>query len=239
MSDLTIFSAGSFRHVMDELIPLFQRQSLMDINAVLAPAGLLRQRIERGEHCDIFISANLQNIIQLSASQCIYNQQILAFNRLILTTRDEPQYQDRDTLDILFDPDLRLATSTPVADPGGDYTWQLFDLLEKRYPQQGERLKRRALQLVGGENSVVPKGEIASAYLLKQNYADMMVGYANYRSHLQHQGLRFHSLPPEFNIKAIYAAAQLNEHPITQQFFQFLTSAEAARIMYKQGFLPE
>jgi molybdenum ABC transporter, periplasmic molybdate-binding protein len=43
MSDLTIFSAGSFRHVMQELIQLFKCENSMDINAVLAPAGLLRQ----------------------------------------------------------------------------------------------------------------------------------------------------------------------------------------------------
>ena len=239
MSDLTIFSAGSFRHVIQELIQLFKCKNPMDINAVLAPAGLLRQRIEQGEHCDIFISANLQNIIQLSASQCIYNQQILAFNRLMLTTRDEPQYKNRETLDMLLDPHLRLATSTPIADPGGDYTWQLFDLVEKRYPKQGEYLKRRALQLVGGEKSIVPKGEIAAEYLLKQGYADVMVGYANYQAYLRHRGLCCHLFPPEWNIKAIYAAAQLNENSATQQFFQFLTSAGAAQIMYQHGFLSE
>ena len=56
MLNLTIFSAGSFRHVIQELIQLFKCKNPMDINAVLAPAGLLRQRIEQGEHCDIFIS---------------------------------------------------------------------------------------------------------------------------------------------------------------------------------------
>ena len=239
MSDLTIFSAGSFRHVMQELIQLFKCENSMDINAVLAPAGLLRQRIERGEHCDIFISANLQNIIQLSASQCIYKQQILAFNRLMLTTRDEAQYKDRETLDMLLDPNLRLATSTPIADPGGDYTWQLFDLVEKRYPKQGEYLKRRALQLVGGENSVVPKGEIAAEYILKHGYADMMVGYGNYQAYLQDCGLCCHFFPSEFNIKATYSAVQLNDNTTTRLFSRFLTSDRAKRIMCQHGFLEE
>lgn len=239
MSDLTIFSAGSFRHVMQELIHLFKCKHPMDISAVLAPAGLLRQRIERGEHCDIFISANLQNIIQLSASQCIYKQQILAFNRLMLTTRDEAQYKDRETLDMLLDPNLRLATSTPIADPGGDYTWQLFDLVEKRYPKQGEYLKRRALQLVGGENSVVPKGEIAAEYILKHGYADMMVGYGNYQAYLQDCGLCCHFFPSEFNIKATYSAVQLNDNTTTRLFSRFLTSDRAKRIMCQHGFLEE
>lgn len=239
MLNLTIFSAGSFRHVLNELVTIFKQKNPVEIHLHLAPAGLLRQRLEANEYCDIFISANLQNINILSATKCIYNQQILAFNRLMLTTRDESQYKNRETLDILLDPHLRLATSTPIADPGGDYTWQLFDLVEKRYPKQGEYLKQRALQLVGGEQSIVPKGKIAAEYLLKEGYADVMVGYANYQTYLQHCGLCCHLFPPEWNIKAIYAAVQLNENLATRQFFHFLTSADAAQIMYQHGFLSE
>ena len=141
MLNLTIFSAGSFRHVLNELVTIFKQKNPVEVHLHLAPAGLLRQRLEADEYCDIFISANLQNINILSATKCIYNQQILAFNQLILTTLNTEHYQHRNTLDILFDESLRLATSTPIADPCGDYTWHLFELLEQAYPVSGRDLR--------------------------------------------------------------------------------------------------
>ena len=97
------------------------------------------------------------------------------------------------------------------------------------------------MPLVGGENSavVIPKGEIASKYVLQNNHADMMIGYANYMHKLANDNLRFHHFPPEFNIKATYSAAQLSENVITRLFFQFLMSDTAKRIMYQHGFLAE
>ena len=141
----------------------------------------------------------------------------------------------------MFDESLRLATSTPIADPCGDYTWHLFELLEQAYPVSGSLLKQRAIPLVGGENSavVIPQGEIASKYVLQNNHADMMIGYANYMHKLANENLRFHPFPPEFNIKATYSAAQLSENVITRLFFQFLMSDTAKRIMYQHGFLAE
>ena len=93
----------------------------------------------------------------------------------------------------------------------------------------------------GGKKSavVIPQGEIASKYILQNNHADMMIGYANYMHKLANENLRFYPFPPEFNIKATYSAAQLSENVITRLFFQFLMSDTAKRIMYQHGFLAE
>ena len=95
--------------------------------------------------------------------------------------------------------------------------------------------------MVGGEKSavIIPQGEIASKYVLQNNHADMIIGYANYMYKLANENLRFHPFPPEFNIKATYSAAQLSENVITRLFFQFLMSDTAKRIMYQHGFLAE
>jgi molybdate transport system substrate-binding protein len=36
----------------------------------------------------------------------------------------------------LLDPSVRLATSTPIADPGGDYAWNVFDKAEAVRPRE-------------------------------------------------------------------------------------------------------
>ena len=155
----------------------------------------------------------------------------------MLTTKNKPEFQ-RDTLELLFDDQYRLATSTPVCDPCGDYTWQLFDLIEKDYPEQGKRLKSKALKLVGGtENQVViPPGEMASHYLLKNDYADMMLGYAHYQTRLENLGMLCHALPSEYDIRAEYVLAMLNDTELTQRFYQFLLSEHAQDIIRKNGF---
>lgn len=237
MTSIMVFSAGSFRYALQELVADFTQSQQVKIHCVFGPAGLLRQAIEDGEHCDIFISANRENIETLSQSRSIFKQDTIAYNRLMLATRASDEFHHKSFFDLLFDRTLRLATSTPVCDPCGDYTWQLFDKIEQIFPSEGEALKARALQLVGGETTpLVPKGEIASQYLISQNYADMMLGYAHYQAQLKNKGFLFYELPNELAIRAEYVGALFNQSEIAQQFFDFLSSESAKRIIKQQGF---
>ena len=83
--------------------------------------------------------------------------------------------------------------------------------------------------MVGGtENQVViPPGEMASHYLLKNDYADMMLGYAHYQAILENFGMLCHALPSEYDIRAEYVLAMLNDAELTQRFYQFLLSEHA------------
>ena len=235
MDKLTVYSAGSFRYALLELVHEFKQQHSVEIDCIFGPAGLLKTRIMEGELADVFISANSENVSALGSR--VFQQQVITYNQLMLTTKNKPEFQ-RDTLELLFDDQYRLATSTPVCDPCGDYTWQLFDLIEKDYPEQGKRLKSKALKLVGGtENQVViPPGEMASHYLLKNDYADMMLGYAHYQTRLENEGMLCHVLPSKYNIRAEYVLAMLNDTELTQRFYQFLLSEYAQDIIRKNGF---
>ena len=109
---------------------------------------------------------------------------------------------------------------------------------EKDYPEQGKRLKSKALKLVGGtENQVViPPGEMASHYLLKNDYADMMLGYAHYQTRLENAGMLCHTLPSGYDIRVEYVLAMLNDTELTQRFYQFLLGETAQEIIRKNGF---
>ncbi|WP_256856087.1 substrate-binding domain-containing protein [Rodentibacter ratti] len=212
----------------------------MDIQCVCGPAGLLRRRIEKGEHCDLFISANRENVTLLARSVPIFKQSLIAFNRLVLTTLEQGRFHNKSFFELLFDRQLRLATSTPHCDPCGDYTWQLFEHIERVFPSEGNALKTRALPLVGGENtSIVPKGNIASQYLLSHGYAEMMLGYGHYQVRLKNEGLLYHELPEEFAIRAEYVEALLTKSEIVQKFFDFLSSESSKKIIWQHGFYVE
>lgn len=175
MNKLTIYSAGSFRYALLELTRAFKQCHEVEIECILGPAGLLKTRIIQGALADLFISANSENVSVLGRR--VFQQQVLTYNQLMLTTKNKPEFQ-RDTLELLFDDQYRLATSTPVCDPCGDYAWQLFDLIEKDYPEQGKRLKSKALKLVGGtENQVViPPGEMGFTLSLEKRLCGYDVG---------------------------------------------------------------
>ena len=236
MASIRIFCAGSFRLALQDLLACFQTKRPIAIDYQCGPAGILREQIELGEACDIFISANRQNIEELGSQ--VKAKQLIAHNTLLLSTLNKSEYQ-RTSLDLLFDETLRLATSTPGCDPSGDYTWQLFDLIEKQLPTQGEKLKARALQLVGGKKSqvVIPQTELAASYLLKNNYAEMMLGYGHYRLRLQEQGLLCHDLPEKLQIRVEYMAARLTEKTDVVRLFYFLISKAALEIIQRHGFL--
>lgn len=139
MESIRIFSASSFRYALQELAEVFKQTYSVKIELILGPAGLLRQRIEQGETCDVFISANRNNVEILARNKRLYQQAVTAFNRLVLTTSNAVLFRN-SVFELLFDRTLRLATSTPVCDPCGDYTWQLFDKIETLFPTQGEFL---------------------------------------------------------------------------------------------------
>lgn len=259
MESITVFSAGSFRYALQELSDIFRQINHVEIKAFCGPAGILRQQIEQGEKCDIFISANPENIFQLADSKTIYQKLTIAFNQLALTTLNLEQFRHKSIFELLFDCSLRLATSTPRCDPCGDYTWLLFDKIEQYFPSEGESLKRRALKLVGGTSSnIIPKGKIASHYLLSNGYADMMIGYSHYQVRsefdlskgyasmdtdfniaITNQEFLTHIFPVEFEVKAEYVMASLSNVESAAKFFQFLRSDIAKQIIKNHGFLLE
>jgi molybdate transport system substrate-binding protein len=52
-------------------------------------------------------------------------------------------------LDVLIDTSVRVATSTPVNDPMGDYTWQFFKNADKSHAGFSQALNAKAHKLSG------------------------------------------------------------------------------------------
>ncbi|EIJ68758.1 substrate-binding domain-containing protein [Pasteurella bettyae] len=235
-NQITILSAGSFHPALLELIKHWN-MPIIKLRTIFGPAGLLRERIEQGENCDLFISADTKQIEQLEAQHKISHSQIIAQNQLCLTLLNKAEYKECSALDLLLNPNLRVGTSTPICDPSGDYSWQLFEKIEQAYPTHGNRLKNHAYQLVGGRNSVkIPQGELASCYLLQHYPIDMFIGYAHYRKQLKHNSaFIIKSLPAEFSIMANYSCGLLNQNAM--RFYHYLASSQAQAIIQSQGFM--
>ncbi len=236
MPTLRLLAAGSLRAVWPALVTAFHAQTGYNVTSDFAPAGMLRQRIEQGERCDLFASANRlhpQILVQQGLAQ---HSAIFAANRLCLTARRDIVTETDNWLSLLLRDDARLATSTPQCDPCGDYTWQLFDRIEQRHAGAGEKLKRKAAKLVGGTDSLpLPAGELAAKWLIEHHYADLFIGYRSYAPRLQQvAALQLFDIPARYNVQAEYAFAQIGD--VAQPFAAFLTSPVAQAILQAQGF---
>ncbi len=209
---LTLLAAGSLRSAFLPLVAHFRQHTGLAVDAQFGPAGLLRERIEAGAPCAVFASANAAHPQALLQAGLAQECQGFASNQLMLTARRSPDNDGLDWLALLSTPRLRLATSTPGCDPSGDYTWQLFARIEARYPGLGNAMAGRAQRLVGGRDSLsVPPGEIAGAWLIRQNLADLFIGYAHYgprAGHLRRSAYPDHPGAVEYSLRLPAGASQ-------------------------------
>lgn len=238
-TSLRLLAAGSLKSAFIPLLAHFQQQSGISVDAHFGPAGLLRERIEAGEPCSVFASANTQHPQALRLAGLAGECHLFARNQLMLTARRGEETGARDWLALLRDPGLRLATSTPGCDPSGDYTWQLFSRIDERCPGVGSAIMARAQQLVGGRDSLpVPAGETAGAWLIHENLTDLFIGYAHYATQMAaHDDLRTLLIPAPWNIRCDYQLAQIEQSAGSQRLCRFILAAEGQRYLKNAGFL--
>jgi ABC-type molybdate transport system substrate-binding protein len=145
---LVIYSAGSLNGALTEIIKDFPAPPGSVAAPVFGPSGVLRKRIEHGEAADILASADMAQPRLLAHA----GQPVIMFtrNRLCAVGREGLKLTSDTLLDRMLDPSVRLATSTPGADPSGDYAWAIFARAEAVHPGAQAILQAKALQLVGG-----------------------------------------------------------------------------------------
>ena len=125
--DLVVCHAGSLAKAMADIAKAFQAETGLTVG--LVGSGSLRTRMEKGERPDLFPSADLENPQALAAKGLAAEPVPFARNIQCLLARRALHVTADNFIDKLLDPALKLGTSTPVMDPGGDYAWMLFDLI--------------------------------------------------------------------------------------------------------------
>ena len=94
---------------------------------------------------------------------------LFARNRLCALVRPGLAVTPRTLLDRMLDPQVKLGTSTPKADPSGDYAWEVFRKAERSSPAPTRTLEKKALQLTGGPSSPpAPQGRRSTAGTLRE-----------------------------------------------------------------------
>jgi ABC-type molybdate transport system substrate-binding protein len=145
-------------------------------------------------------------------------------------------------LDAMLDPSVKLATSTPKADPSGDYAWEVFRKADALRPGAFVTLSTKARQLTGGPRSPPPpaRGSVYGA-LIASGDADIALTYCTNAELARHDdaALRVVRLPASLAVAADYGvAAHSGASPAAQGFVDYLRGAAGQRVLAAYGFDP-
>ncbi|MGH7061872.1 MAG: substrate-binding domain-containing protein, partial [Stellaceae bacterium] len=147
---LHVLAAGSLREALGEIGRQYRAATGIEIVAGFGPSGLLRQRIEQGEYADLLASADMASPLALLRAGRATRVVMFTRNKLCGFAMPKTGLTTGNFVDRLLDPAVRLGTSTPKADPGGDYTWAMFRRIDPLRPGSYAVLDKKAQQIVGG-----------------------------------------------------------------------------------------
>lgn len=238
---LRIYAAGSLSGALTEMVRTFPSAAGDVAKPVFGPSGVLRKKIEQGDQVDVFASADMDQPRILARARAGSFVVMFTRNRLCALAKSSVGLTQANLLDRLLDPSVRLATSTPHADPAGDYAWAVFARAEAVHAGAEAILQRKAMQLVGGPDTkpLVPGHGVVQGIFLADR-ADVMLGYCSGGQAVMREipGLTNVALPPSLTVGPAYGLIVLTDRPLAARFALFVLSEQGQGILRKYGFDP-
>jgi molybdate transport system substrate-binding protein len=236
-----IFAAGSLRGVVGELAKEAGPALDIEVKSSFGGSGLMRERIEKGETPDLFLSADVGSPRKLAAAgRTVVPAIAFARNRMCILSRSSAHVTARNLVDRLLAKGVRVKTSTPVADPAGDYAWAIFDRIDALRPGSGALLKSRAQDLMSLTATPTTPTQSAAAALFLSNQVDMSITYCSAAPSLEKEvsGLTSLVVPPQLDPHPLYGAAVLSNKPQALRLALFLLSDKGQAIIAREGLVP-
>lgn len=236
-----IFSAGSLRGVVNDLATEVAPGLNIEVKATFGGSGLLRERIEKGEKPDLFMSADLGSPRKLEAEgRTLVPAIAIARNRMCILARGAAHVTPANLISRMLAPEVHIKTSTPVDDPAGDYAWAIFERIEALHPGDGQRLKDKARAMMSVKPAKLAPGQNPYAALFASGQIDLAISYCSGAPKMQQQvpGLESFAVPAELDPHPVDGLAVLSGNPAALRLALFLLSEKGQAIVAREGLLP-
>ena len=235
-----LYAAGSLRTALTEIAADFEAQTGIKVQAKFGPSGTLKDEIAGGARADVFASANMEHPQALASGRKSGPVVLFARNRLCALARPGIAVDTATLLDRMLDPNVKLGTSTPRADPSGDYAWEVFRKAEQVRPGAFTTLERKALKLVGGPDApTAPAGRTVYGMLIAEGKADLFLTYCTNAMEAKKDvsGAQIVALPDELAVGADYGLTVIANAPAdAYRLVMSILSADGQRVLAKYGF---
>src|SRR5690625_3107810 len=202
-----LHAAGSLKAALGEVADQFTGEQNIEIERVFGASGLLRERMEDGEAAQVFASANMEHPQMLAEAGQAGPVVLFARNQLCALASRDVEVTTDTLLDRMLDPSIRVGTSTPKADPSGDYAWESFARADEVQAGARETLEGKAMTLTGGPDSPrPPEGRNTYAWVMDEGQADIFLTYCTNAVIAQKEvpALQIVALPEELAVGADY-----------------------------------
>ena len=238
--EIAVLAAGSLRAPLTDIARAFERESGDTVMLTFGASGLLRDRIEKGERADVFASANMEHPQSLAATGWASRVARFACNRMCILALPSVTVTSETALATMLDPGVRLGTSTPKADPSGDYAWEVFRKADLQKPGSFAALSAKALQLTGGPQSpTLPADGNVYAALVAEGMADVFLTYYTSAdlARKEQPALQLVRLPESLQVGADYGiAVRRDAQASATRFVAYVLSPEGIRRLSEYGF---
>lgn len=240
---VNLYAAGSLKAVMADITRTFEaaRGGALKVETVLGPSGLLRERIEKGEAAHVFASADTGHPKRLSdQGRTAGPPVVFARNELCALVRAGLAVTAGTLLERMLDPAIKLGTSTPKADPSGDYAFALFGKAEALKTGSKTALESKALTLTGGPASEsAPAGRNLYAWVMDTGKADIFLTYCTNAllAKAEVPSLSIVAIPKRLSVGADYGLVVMNGAPkAAHDLATFIQSEAGKAALSKHGF---
>ena len=242
-SPVPVFAAGSLRGPLTEAAKAFEASAGgVPVALTFGASGLLLDRIKTGADAQVFASANMAHPQALSAAGSFGPTQVFTRNALCALVRPGLAVDSTNLVATLLRPDVKLGTSTPKADPSGDYAFEMFQRVDNAGAPAGSgaALAAKALQLTGGPTSPPPPAD-RNVYgvLVASGQADVFITYCTNAvvARREQPQLQVVDIVTAINVAADYGlAVRKDASPAAQAFAAYLLSPAGQAILRKAGF---
>ena len=240
--ELVLYGAGSLREVMTQIATDYQARHGGTVRTDFGPSGLMRERIERGERVDLFASADMGHPLKLREQGRATTVAMFTRNTLCAVAMPHVGLTTGNFLDKLLDPGIKLGTSTPKADPSGDYTWAMFRLADRLRPGSFAVLDTKAQQIVGGTLPSAPgTSPDPTITALRDGVVDVAIGYCTSAQPRLRQLPTLHivNIPDTLRVGPEYGLALLKDaQPAAAGLMLYILSVDGQATLEKFGFRP-
>jgi molybdenum ABC transporter molybdate-binding protein len=237
---VSLYAAGSLKTALTEIATAFAAASGNKVEAKYGPSGLLRQEIAGGAAAHVFASANMDHPKLLHDAGKSGAVTMFARNRLCALVRPGLNVSSETLLATMLDPQIKVATSTPKADPSGDYAFEVFARAENQKPGAKTALEAKALKLTGAADSAKPPaGRVVYGWHVAEGRADIFLTYCTnaIEARKQNPDQQMVALPDGLAVGADYGLTVVNGAPeAAHRFSQFILSPDGQKILSSYGF---
>lgn len=237
-----LYAAGSLRAALTDVAKAFEETSRNKVAAKYGPSGTLKNDIAGGAKADIFASANMEHPQALHDAGKSGPVALFARNTLCALVKPGLAVTAANLLDRMLEPSVKLGTSTPKADPSGDYAFAVFAKAERIKPGAKAALEAKALQLTGDTNSAAPPaGRTVYGWHVAEGRADIFLTYCTnaLAAQKENPGQQIVALPDHLAVGADYGLTVVAGAPAAaQSLADFIMSAAGQKLLAGHGFSP-